>query len=108
MTKGNWFFHWDNAPVHTIAVVKNWLAAKQIQLLPHPPYSPELVPADFFLFRKVKEELAGLHLTQERLKSAWEGVTHTIGEDEFATALQRWCNRSEKFIRIQGDYVEKS
>jgi hypothetical protein len=37
MTKGNWFFHWDNAPVHTAAVVKNWLAAKEIQLLLHPP-----------------------------------------------------------------------
>jgi histone-lysine N-methyltransferase SETMAR len=70
-TKGNWFFQWDNAPVHTAAVVKNWQAAKEIQLLPHPSYSPDLAPADFFLFRKVKEQLAGLHLTQESLKSAW-------------------------------------
>jgi transposase len=60
-----------------------------------PPYSPDLAPADF-LFRKVKEELAGLHLTQESLKSAWEGVTRTIGEDEFATAFRRWYERSEK------------
>jgi hypothetical protein len=28
-----------------------------------PPYSPDLVPADFFMFKKVKEELAGLHLS---------------------------------------------
>ncbi len=95
MTKGNWFFHWDNVPVHTAASVKNWLAAKGIQLLPHPPYSPDLAPADFLL-RKVKEELAGLHLTQESLKSAWEGVTRTIGEDEFATAFRRWYECSEK------------
>jgi hypothetical protein len=32
-----WFLHWDNAPVHTAAVVKNWLAARAIQVLPHPP-----------------------------------------------------------------------
>jgi hypothetical protein len=56
----------------------------------------------------VKEELVGLHLTQESLKSAWEGVTRTIGEDEFFTALRRWCKGSEKFVRIQGNYVEKS
>ncbi len=37
MTKGNWFFHWDTAPIHTAASVKNWLAAKGIQLLLHPP-----------------------------------------------------------------------
>jgi hypothetical protein len=64
MTKGNWFFHWDNAPIHTTAVVKNWLAAKEIQLLPHLPYSPDLATVDDFLFRKVKEQLAGLHLTR--------------------------------------------
>jgi hypothetical protein len=54
-----------------------------------PPYSPDLAPADFFLFQKVKEQLAGLHLTQESLKSVWEGVTHTIAEDEFTTAFSR-------------------
>ncbi len=56
---------------------------------PPPPYSPDLAPADFFLSRKVKEQLAGLHLTQESLRSVWEGVTHTIAEDEFATAFRR-------------------
>jgi hypothetical protein len=103
-----WVLHWDNAPVHTAGVVKNWLAAKKIQLLPHPPYSPDLAPADFLLFRRVKEELAGLHLTQESLKTAWEGVTRTIAEDEFAAAFRRWYERSEKCVRIQGGYVEKS
>jgi histone-lysine N-methyltransferase SETMAR len=55
ITKGNWFFHWDNTPVHTAAIVKNWLVTKEIHLLPNPPYSPDLAPADFFLFWKVKE-----------------------------------------------------
>ncbi len=63
MVKQEWFLHWDNVPVHTATVVKNWLAARVIQVLPHPPYSPDLAPADFFLFRKVKEQLASLHLT---------------------------------------------
>ena len=49
-----WFFHWDNAPVHTAAIVKDWFAARAIQLIAHPPYSPDLAPADFFLFLKVK------------------------------------------------------
>ncbi len=66
------------APLLRCGIFKNWLAAKEIQLLPHPPYSPDLAPVDDFLFRKVKEQLAGLHLTQESLRSVWEGVTHTI------------------------------
>jgi hypothetical protein len=27
MVEGDWFFHWDNVPIHTGAVVKIWLAA---------------------------------------------------------------------------------
>jgi hypothetical protein len=41
------------------------------------------------LFQKVKEQLAGLHLTQESLKSMCEGVTHTITEEKFTTAFRR-------------------
>ena len=89
MVEQEWFLHWDNAPVHTAAVVQNWLAARAIRVLPHPPYSPDLAPADFFLFRKVKEELAGLTLTQDSLKSAWEGVVRNIAENEFAVAFRR-------------------
>ncbi len=56
----------------------------------------------------MKEELAGLNLTQDSLKSAWEGVMRNITEDEFAVAFRRWFERFEKCIRIGGDYVEKS
>jgi hypothetical protein len=46
--------------------VKERMAAKGIQ---H-PYSLELGPAYFFLFRKVKEALAGITLGQESFKNA--------------------------------------
>jgi histone-lysine N-methyltransferase SETMAR len=51
MVAGEWFFHWDNALVYTTAVVKDWMAAKDFRLIEHPPYSPDLAPADF-LFTK--------------------------------------------------------
>jgi histone-lysine N-methyltransferase SETMAR len=108
MVSQEWFFHWDNAPVHTAAVVKTWLAANNIQLLQHPPYSPDLAPADFFLFRRVKEELAGVRLTPETIKTAWEGVVRGIAAEEFAVAFRRWFDRCNKCIRINGGYVEKS
>jgi histone-lysine N-methyltransferase SETMAR len=48
MVSKEWFFHWDNAPVHTAAVFQTWLASNNIQLLQHPPYSLDLAPVDFF------------------------------------------------------------
>jgi hypothetical protein len=36
---------------------KGVLARKQITVLKHPPYSPDLAPSDFFLFPNMEEIL---------------------------------------------------
>ena len=101
-------FNWDNVPVHTAVSVKNWFTTHSIPVLEHAPYSPYLAPADFFLFPKVKELLAGMNIAADGVKTAWEGVTRTIAEEEYAAAFRRWYERSEKCVRIGGDYIEKS
>ncbi len=52
MALQDWWLHWDNAPVHTAATVADFLAAKGVKTVPHLPHSPDLAPADFFLFSK--------------------------------------------------------
>ena len=52
------FYH-DNAPAHTSAVVTAKLVELGYELLPHPPYSPDVAPCDFFLFPNLKKSLAG-------------------------------------------------
>ncbi len=44
MVAGDWWFHWDNAPVHTAAMVTDWMAARQFKVIEHLPYSPDLTP----------------------------------------------------------------
>ena len=107
MVEQEWFFHWDNAPVHTAAIVQDWFTAHGVQRLEHPPYSPDLAPADFFLFRKVKEGLAGTSLNADTIKQAWEGVTRTIAAEDFAAAFSSWYERSRKCIQVGGTYIEK-
>ncbi len=70
MSSKDWFLHQDNALVHTAATVQEYLAAKGVKRLRHPPYSPDLAPADFFLFPRVKSELAGLSMNQETFRRA--------------------------------------
>jgi hypothetical protein len=43
--------------------------------MPHPPYSPDLAPGDFFLFPTVKERLEHVNITDEH--QAFEEL-HTI------------------------------
>jgi len=40
---------------------EEFLATKQITVLEHPAYSPDLAPNDFFMFPKIKEILKGRH-----------------------------------------------
>ena len=37
----------DNASSHTAKLAKIFLESERIELLPHPPYSPDLAPCDF-------------------------------------------------------------
>jgi hypothetical protein len=54
MLSQQWFFHWDNAPLLIAAMVSSWCNSHGTQWLEHPPYSPNLAPADFFLLKKAK------------------------------------------------------
>jgi len=49
-----WMLHHDNAPAHASLLTRSYLAKHQISVVPHPPYSPDLAPADFILFPKLK------------------------------------------------------
>jgi len=46
----DWVLHHDNAPAQTALSIREFLAKKNIPVLPHPPYSPDLAPCDFYLF----------------------------------------------------------
>jgi hypothetical protein len=52
-----WMLHHDNAPAHTLLLIHSYLTKHQTSVVPHSPYSPDLDPADFFLFPKLKTTL---------------------------------------------------
>jgi hypothetical protein len=94
--------------VNTSAVVQAWLATNQVQVLEHPPYLPDLVPAGYFLFRSVKEELAGIQLILETLKNIWEEVVRNIGIYKFPAAFRGWLDKCNKRRLLNSGYIEKS
>jgi transposase len=54
-----WMLHHDNAPAHTSILVSEFLAKYETTVVSQPPYSPGLVPADIFLFPRLKSTLKG-------------------------------------------------
>ena len=54
-----WVLHHDNAPAHSVLSIRQFLEESYVPTLEQPPYSPDLVPCDFFLFPKLKGVIKG-------------------------------------------------
>jgi len=80
----------DNAPVHMSA--KSQAAIRQcgFQQLNHPPYSPDLAPSDYFLFRVMKKFLRGKRFSSD---------------EEVKEAVTTWFEEQSKDFFFQGDKV---
>ena len=49
----------DNARPHTAFTTQEKIQKMNWEVLPHPPYSPDLAPSDFHLFSPMKHDLGG-------------------------------------------------
>ena len=56
---GDWQLHHNNTLAHASLLVLNFLAKRQITQVTQLPYSPDLVPCDYWLFPKLKSPLRG-------------------------------------------------
>ena len=51
----------DNARVHTCKIAMDAVERNGYELIPHPAYSPDLAPSDYFLFPNMKKDIRGRH-----------------------------------------------
>ena len=61
-------FHHDNARPHTSLVTLQKLLELGWDILPHPPYSLDLAPSDYFLFRSLQNFLNGKNFNNDDIK----------------------------------------
>ena len=54
---GDWFFYHDNALAHSALRTREFFAKHSVTVLPHPPYSPDLAPCDFFFCSPCSKDL---------------------------------------------------
>ena len=104
---GDWFLLHDNAPSHTAIVATQFPAKNRVTVINHPPYSPDLAPADYFLFPKIKIALKGEFF--EDISTIQQNVTRelkAVPETMFQQAFQRLYERSKICVERGGDYVE--
>jgi histone-lysine N-methyltransferase SETMAR len=71
-------FHLKNCRVNFSKVTEQFLIENQLLHVPCPPYSPDLALSDFWLFARIKTELAGRSFTEP--EELLEGVREFMEE----------------------------
>ncbi|KAJ4430922.1 hypothetical protein ANN_19515 [Periplaneta americana] len=80
-----------------------------VTVLEHPPYFPDLAPADFFLFPRLKAAMKGERFADvNAIKDRVTGVLRSIPQEAFADSFQKLYERSlikkASFVVIMTDY----
>ena len=81
---------YDNTSSHKCEVVKSFWASEKVEVLNHPPYSPDLSPCEFFLFPRLKKMLPGNKYTsRSSLGSAIYQCLQQIPKEDWVKRLQK-------------------
>ena len=100
--------HQDIATAHTAAVAMAAIRECGFEFLSQPPYSPDLAPSDYHMFRSLKDSLRGQSF------GCGEEVIDTINDwfelqdkQFFVDGVNLLAHRWEKRVVLEGDYIEK-
>lgn len=103
----SWFLHHDNAPSQKAVIINEFFAKNATNVIEQPPYSPDLAPADFFLFPKLKLPLRGTRFhSVEEIKENSQRALRLISKNAFQKCFDDWITRWHKCIAQAGEYFE--
>ena len=75
--------------------------------LPHPPYSPDLAPRNFFLFPRIKKVLKEkCFVDMEEVKKKMAETLKGIILQKFQDCFEKWKTHLDRCIASNGQYFE--
>ncbi len=97
----------DNALLHTATLTLALLGESGIQMINHPPYSPDLALCNFYLFPTLKKALRGMqHRNVQELQANIHKQLRKLKPDDFSKSLEELLIRWQKCVAAGGDYFE--
>lgn len=103
-----WLLHQDNARPHVSQMTMAFIISKNIKLIEHAPYSPDLAPADFWLFPNLKSKIAGMKFEDKTaLQIRVHGILKELTKENLYHVSLNWYQHLVKCVDVHGDYYEK-
>lgn len=99
-------FHQDNARPHTARITSQKIEELGWEKIPHPPYSPDLAPSDYHLFRSLQNHLEETaFVTQEEVKTDICEFFESKPKEFYSNGISKLVNRWKEVIDNQGKYI---
>lgn len=98
----------DNARPHVSQTVKTYLETLKWEVLPHPPYSPDIAPTDYHLFRSMTHSLADQAIHSYKDTKSWVDSWIASKDHEFFQhGIRALPERWEKVVTSKGQYFQQ-
>ena len=97
----------DNARPHVAKPVKTYLETLKWEVLPHPPYSPDIAPSDYYLFRSMAHGLADQQFrSYEDIEKWLDSWIASKDEHFYRNGIRALPERWAKVVANDGQYFE--
>lgn len=102
------WLHLDNCRVHNSKVSLEKTEAAGFKRAPHPPYSPDIAPSDFFLFGYTKFKLKGCKFEDKSdlIEKIYE-ILNKISLEKRKAVFEAWIERCNYILAHDGNYYHK-
>lgn len=97
----------DNARPHIAQPVKNYLERLNWEVLHHPPYSPDIAPSDYYLFRSMQSALSGDRFHSFQSIQIWlNNWIASKDEQFFRDGIRKLPERWANVVASDGAYFQ--
>jgi histone-lysine N-methyltransferase SETMAR len=99
----------DNAPAHTSRTTKEKIEELDgVDVLPHPPYSPDLAPSDYHMFRSMAHFLRGRRFNNtDELEDGIREFFASKDREWYRRGIEQLADRWLNVINADGLYFEE-